>query len=64
MADKLFPRQENLNDERVASGNDGAETNETQVKRERKCWNRGNWLSFLTNIAGQIHYLGPLQLIW
>ena len=64
MAAKHFPRQDNLNDERDASGNDGAETNEMQVKQERKCWNGGNWLSFAINVSSQIHYLGPLQLIW
>ena len=54
VAAKRFPGQENLNDKLDASGNDGAETNETQVKQERKCWNRGNWLSCLSNIAGKI----------
>jgi hypothetical protein len=33
-------------------------------KTEDMCWNRGNWLSFLANIAGQISYLGALTLIW
>ena len=28
------------------------------------CWNRGNWLSFLANIPGQMKYLGPLPWIW
>jgi hypothetical protein len=28
------------------------------------CWNRGNWLSFLTNIPKQMKYLGPLAWIW
>ena len=28
------------------------------------CWNRGNWLSFLTNIPQQMKYLGPLSWIW
>ena len=31
---------------------------------EGMCWNKGNWLSFLVNIASQICYLGPLALIW
>ena len=26
------------------------------AKRENRCWNKGNWLSFLVNIAGQIEY--------
>jgi len=31
---------------------------------EKKCWNKGNWLSILTNIASQIQYLGILTLLW
>jgi hypothetical protein len=31
---------------------------------EKRCWNKGNWLSFTANIAEQIKYLGPLFLLW
>jgi len=34
------------------------------AKKESMCWNKGNWLSFTTNIADQIDYLGMLHLIW
>ena len=37
VAAKLFPRQEKLDDERDTSGNDRAESHETQVKQEVKC---------------------------
>jgi hypothetical protein len=33
-------------------------------RAEGMCWNKGNWLSFLVNVASQICYLGPLALIW
>ena len=36
----------------------------TKPKVEKMCWNKGNWLSFMANIARQIDYLGPLHLIW
>ena len=35
-----------------------------QAKREKRVWDRGNWLSYAANIADQIEYLGYLQLIW
>jgi hypothetical protein len=33
-------------------------------KGETMCWNKGNWLSFTTNIADQIDYMGMLHLLW
>jgi hypothetical protein len=30
----------------------------------KMCWEKGNWLSFLVNIPGQIEYMGPLPLLW
>ena len=35
-----------------------------QPKRERRCWNKGNWLSYMANISDQVEYLGKLQWIW
>lgn len=36
----------------------------TNPKQEDRCWFRGNWLSFMAEIAAQIQYLGPLHLLW
>ena len=33
-------------------------------KAENMCWARGNWLSFMANMAEQVEYLGQLHLIW
>jgi len=53
-------------DASTADGNSecGSQEDRPTTKRENRCWNKGNWLSFLANIAGQIEYLGPLQDIW
>ncbi len=45
------------------SENDEAPTGKSS-NREKRCWNKGNWLSFLAKIPMQIKYLGPLPLIW
>ena len=54
-------RVESIGDEREADETSGdvASTND-----EKKCWNKGNWLSFTANIAEQIDFLGPLFHIW
>ena len=46
------------------NNNNGQEEDGPTTKRENRCWNKGNWLSFLANISDQIEYLGPLQHIW
>ena len=52
-------------DNAAADENDNEEeVNEPTRKRENRVWNRGNWLSILANISGQVEYLGPLQDIW
>ena len=47
------------NEDQEEGENDGTRPND-----KRMCWNKGNWLSFLTNISAQMKYLGPLDLIW
>ena len=49
-------------DEDKPSGAEDA--NAGSKKKEKMCWNRGNWLSFMAEIARQILYLGPRRLIW
>ena len=56
--------QEGEEDTTDGNNNDDEEEDVPTTKRETRCWNKGNWLSFLANIAGQIEYLGPLQHIW
>ena len=52
-----------LTDEKETSASSTTE-NEREGKPETMCWNKGNWLSFLANIANQIAYMGNLGLIW
>ena len=49
--------------ETTGDGDTSGSTN-AKSKKEKMCWNKGNWLSFMANIARQIEYLGPLHLIW
>jgi len=52
-------------DVRANTTNDGVDgPSIVQSKSETKCWNHGNWLSFMANISGQIEYIGQLPLIW
>ena len=57
-------------DDSSESDGDGDNENGSQepmakrAKREKRCWNKGNWVSFLANISRQIVYLGVLALIW
>lgn len=53
-----------IGEERIESIGEEEEADKRSSKDEKKCWNRGNWLSFTANIAEQIEYLGPLYLIW
>ena len=54
----VLPELDNANVEN--STND----EQNEPKAEKMCWNGGNWGSFMTNISGQIKYLGSLSLIW
>ena len=49
--------------ETTGDGDTSGSTN-AKSKKEKMCWNKGNWLSFVVNIARQIEYLGLLYLIW
>ena len=54
-----------MEEAQTQGGQDQAGTEEGErPKKEGMCWNKGNWLSFLTNISDQIEYLGPLTWIW
>ena len=53
-----------LKDELPAIGNNVNDEEAPRPQSEKRCWNKGNWLSFTANIARQIRYLGPLCLIW
>ena len=58
-----------IGNERVESIGDEREADETSgdvvsTNDEKKCWNKGNWLSFTANIAEQIGFLGPLFHLW
>ena len=48
----------------IDNGDDTSGSTNAKSKKEKMCWNKGNWLSFMANIARQIEYLGPLHLIW
>ena len=58
--DENFP-----DEERSTDRNDNEEEVDGPTRKRENCvWNRGNWLSILANISGQVEYLGPLQDIW
>ena len=46
------------------TGEQPNETTQANPKREKRCWNKGGWLSFVANIPRQIHYTGPCPLLW
>ena len=50
--------------EQAEEAEGGGADERTSLDKEKLCWNKGNWLSFLVNIAAQIQFLGPLGLIW
>ena len=47
-----------------SDGEDNQGQQARRAKGEKRCWNKGNWVSFLANVSGQVKYLGPLTLIW
>jgi hypothetical protein len=49
-----------------AAGNeqDAGDAGPAQSKSEECCWMRGNWLSFVQNIAKQCDYMGRLPHLW
>ena len=49
---------------RPSQSGDASDPPRRRKKAETMCWNCGNWLSFMANIAKQIAYLGSLRLIW
>jgi hypothetical protein len=48
----------------VDVGDDGETIQTKTKKREKMCWNKGNWLSFMAEISEQIDNLGQLYHIW
>ena len=56
--------EETQTQETETQGEEGENDGGTRPNDKRMCWNKGNWLSFLTNISAQMKYLGPLPLIW
>lgn len=43
---------------------EGRAEEQNSSEKEKLCWNKGNWLSFLVNIAAQIEFRGPLPWTW
>ena len=37
---------------------------EKKMKKETRCWDKGNWLTCMQQIADQVEYLGQVRLIW
>ena len=53
-----------LRDDDDVSNDEAPEEWSGVEKVENMCWVRGNWLSFMANMADQVEYLGQLHLIW
>ncbi len=44
--------------------NTAEDDNVASSTKEKMCWNKGNWLTYMAEISRQINYLGPRPLIW
>ena len=51
-------------DHRPLSNQVSQETTRANASKEKRCWNKGAWLSFTANLPKQIHYAGPCPLLW
>ena len=46
----------------LAESND--KINAEKMQKETRCWNKGNWLTCMQQIADQAEYLGQVRLVW
>jgi hypothetical protein len=63
----LFVQLHNIvipDDANDSADEEGNNETHTKQKKERMCWNKGNWLSYMAEISIQIDHLGNLHLIW
>ena len=51
-------------DDDNTSNNEAPKEWHSVEKAKNMCQIRGNWLSFMANMANQVQYLGKLYLIW
>ena len=62
----LLEREINWQDQHLGQSRSlRADNSGTDIRSDPNfIWNKGAWLSFVTNISEQIKFLGPLTWIW